>query len=111
MDDLVRYDAGEHDGIVFDDISLLHLHREAQIQILDFDQPRSIHVRYTTAFIPSGTRKIFTTNNHNGFIFNAGDAALERRAVRIEIPAADFLAPQQEDGALPWLDELMDEVL
>jgi len=89
MDDLARFDQGEHDGIIFDDISLTHLHREAQIQILDFEQPRSIHIRYTTAMIPAKTKKIFTTNNHEGFIYLAGDKALERRVKKFEIKTWD----------------------
>lgn len=96
MDDLLLYDEGEHDGIIFDDISMVHLHREAQIHLLDFDQPRSIHIRYTTAYIPAGTKKIFTTNNDGGYIYIAGDPALERRVKKFEIKTweMDFRPPQ-----------------
>ena len=104
MDDLLKYDQGEHDGIVFDDMSLMHLHREAQIQLLDTEQPRSIHVRYTTATIPAGTKKIFTTNNNNGFIYNVGDAALERRVTKFEIPKWDMTKESEINLPTNWID-------
>jgi len=82
MDDLLKFDRGTHDGIIFDDLSIAHLHREAQIHLVDMDQPRSIHCRYQVANIPAGTKKIFTTNNHEGAIYLVGDAAIERRIER-----------------------------
>jgi len=85
MDDLTKYDTGTMDGIIFDDMSLAHLPREAQIQVLDTEQPRSIHCRYTTAFIPSGTKKIFTTNIYNGEIYMKGEGALDRRVQKFEL--------------------------
>lgn len=85
MDDLTRYDTGTHDGIIFDDMSIAHLPRECQIQVVDFEQPRSIHVRYAVAMIPAGTKKIFTTNNFDGNIYSVGDAALDRRVFRIHL--------------------------
>lgn len=85
IDDLGKFDEGEHDGIIFDDMSFTHLPREAQIHLVDFDHPRSIHIRYQTANIPAGTKKIFTTNNPNGTIFLEGDDAINRRVQRFEI--------------------------
>lgn len=85
MDDLTKYDEGVHDGIIFDDISIQHLPREAQIQILDFEQPRSIHVRYTTAYIPPETKKIFTTNNQGGWIYKQFEPALDRRVHKFHL--------------------------
>lgn len=79
MDDLVQFDATEHDGIIFDDMSFDHLHREAQIHIVDIDFPRSIHVRYQVAHIPPNTKKIFTTNKQDGAIFLTEDLAIKRR--------------------------------
>lgn len=94
MDDLALYDQGEHDGIIFDDMSFTHLPRESQIHIFDMEQPRSIHIRYNTATIPAGTKKIFTTNNQSGFIYIAGDAAIERRLKKHEIKLTPtFLNP------------------
>lgn len=85
MDDLLRYDQGTHDGIIFDDMSFMHLPREAQIHMFDCDEPRSIHCRYSVAMIPAGTKKIFTTNNDGGYIFNGGERAIERRVERFNI--------------------------
>lgn len=78
IDDLKDYDPASYNGIIFDDMSFLHLPREAQIHIIDFDNPRSIHVRYGVAHIPMGTIKIFTTNIEGGHIFME-DAAILRR--------------------------------
>lgn len=84
IDDLKRFDAELHDGIVFDDMSFTHLPRQAQIHLLDQDQPRSIHVRYGTAFIPAGTKKIFTCNiGHTPF--DLSDAAIRRRVTVTEV--------------------------
>jgi len=85
MDDLLKYDEGEHDGIIFDDMNFLHVPREAQIHIVDCEQPRSIHCRYQVANIPAMTKKIFTTNNVDGCIFLSNDGAIERRIERIEL--------------------------
>lgn len=93
MDDLTKYNPVTHTGMIFDDMSLLHLHREAQIQLLDFDDERSIHVRYTTAFIPAGTKKIFTTNVDQGHIYTAGDPALERRVKKWELRREVVIQP------------------
>lgn len=79
MDDLSIYDASVHDGIIFDDMSFLHLHREAQIHLVDVEEGRSIHIRYRTAWIPENTKKIFTTNTYQGAIFMIQDSAIQRR--------------------------------
>lgn len=78
--DTLRQLTREHQCIIFDDISFLHLHREAQIAILDRYDPRAIHVRYTTVDIPAGIQKIFTCNNE---IFDRNDAAISRRLRQI----------------------------
>lgn len=62
MDGLKRFRKGFHDGIVFDDMSFLHMPREAQIQITDMRQSRDIHVRYGTVTIPKGTKKVIACN-------------------------------------------------
>lgn len=63
MDVLAEFDPTVHDGIVFDDMSFTHLHNEARIHIVDYENPRDLHVRYTTARIPAYTHKIIC---HNG---------------------------------------------
>ena len=74
-----------HDGIVFDDMSFIHMPRSAQIHLLDNDQTRSIHIRYTCARIPKKTKKIFCTNETQ--IFDWEDMAIRRRARFLEISA------------------------
>lgn len=79
MDDLRSFDPSDYDGIVFDDMNFSHLPRSGQIHLLDWDNPRSIHVRYGVASIPRHTRKIFTTNVAGGAIFDLSDSAISRR--------------------------------
>lgn len=85
IDDLMKFKPDIHEGIVFDDMNFCHLPRSTQIYLLDVDNPRSIHCRNYTAFIPAGTKKIFTCNEKEGRIFeffkdDVEDVALTRRA-------------------------------
>lgn len=79
MDQLGEFDPEVHDGIVFDDMDFKHLPRSAQIHLVDSDEDRAIHIRYGTASIPAGTKKIFTTNEPDGEIFAIDDPAIARR--------------------------------
>lgn len=75
LDDLANL-SEEHDGVIFDDMDFKHMPRTTQIHILDQDQDRSIHKRYENAFIPAGTKKIFTCNEYP---FDMEDPAIKRR--------------------------------
>jgi len=68
-----------HKSIIFDDMSYLHVPREAQIAITDRYEPRQIHVRYGTVSVPAGIQKIFTANQE---IFS-DDEAVNRRIRKI----------------------------
>lgn len=81
IDDLLRFQQGVHDGIIFDDMDFRHMPRTAQIHITDWDQDRSIHCRYTVARIPRHTQKIFTCNEYC-FI---DDPAIRRRVTVTEV--------------------------
>lgn len=76
IEDLRGFVAGYHKGIIFDDMCFDHTPVTSQIHLLDWDQPRSIFCRYSNAFIPANTPKIFTCNR---FPFTMGDAAIMRR--------------------------------
>ncbi len=84
LDKLTTFDPKTHDGIVFDDMAFKHLHRGAQIHLTDIANTREIHVRYTYATIPKGTKKIFTTNAYEGRIFDIDDPAIKNRLKIIE---------------------------
>lgn len=79
MDDLARFDPDVYTGIIFDDMSFLHMPRTGQIHLVDQDDPRSIHIRYACARIPEKTKKIFTTNEEDGKVFDLEDGAIKRR--------------------------------
>lgn len=80
----------DHDGIIFDDMSFKKWPIEAVIHLLDYDLPRSIHVRYGTVLIPANIPKIFTHNTDNPFyseemIEDEQRNAIERRFKRINV--------------------------
>lgn len=84
IDKLTQFDPKLHDGIVFDDMSFGHTPRTAQIHLADQGNNREIHVRYTYASIPAHTKKIFTTNERDGAIFDLTDTAITNRLNIIE---------------------------
>lgn len=93
-DELIQFNPDHHSGIIFDDYSCVNLFREAVIHILDIDNDRAIHCRYQIATIPANTKKIFTTNNLDGWIFKdelRGDRAIERRIKRHHLVACRHL--------------------
>lgn len=77
IDELKHYRADYHKSIIFDDMSFIQWPVQSQIHIVDRDMPRSIHVRYGVARIPSGVPKIFTCNT---FPFSEHEA-IRRRIV------------------------------
>lgn len=76
IDDLRKFRSGYHIAILFDDVNFTHWPRESQIHLVDFDDTRSIHVRYATATIPAKTYRIFTANI---MPVNGDDEAIRRR--------------------------------
>lgn len=91
MDDLKTFDPSFHTGIIFDDVDINHYPRNGQIHIVDQVHDRSIHVRYSTALIPKGTKKIFTTNEERGTCMNTDDPAIKRR-IQIHHFERDWMA-------------------
>lgn len=75
IDVLRSFRPGYHKSIIFDDMSFMHLPREAQIHIVDQSDEAHIHCRYGHAVIPAKTVKIFTAN---AYPFTR-DPAIERR--------------------------------
>lgn len=62
IDQLKLFKPDFHKSIIFDDMSFLQWPLQSQIHLVDWWQPRSIHVRYGTVSIPNSTPKIFTCN-------------------------------------------------
>lgn len=75
MDDLKEFNSS-YDGIVFDDMSFIHIPRTAQIHLVDMERNRSIRIRYGLAHIPKGIPRIFTCNVE---CFDIMDSAIARR--------------------------------
>jgi hypothetical protein len=76
-DNLGDFDPEHHDGIIFDDMDFSHWPRSSQIHLIDVDNPRTLDIKYGTATIPQGVRKIFTCNFDN--IFSLNDEAISTR--------------------------------
>lgn len=93
LDALARL-SPDHDGIVFDDLDFSHLHFSAVLNLLDLAQDRDVHIRYTTARLPRGLRRIFTHNT--GRIFDipnlpeSQQAAIDRRVRYVDLGDADL---------------------
>lgn len=62
LDTLKKFKPNYHKTIIFDDMKFTHLPEQAQIHLVDMDDPREIHIRYGTVQIPSNVWKIFTCN-------------------------------------------------
>lgn len=87
LDLLREFDAEEYDGIILDDMSFKHLHREAQLALVDRYEDRQIHIRYTIANIPAGTPLIITTNASPDDVVSIYDAAIRRRLTIVRVLA------------------------
>lgn len=77
IDDLKKFQIDFHKAILFDDVCFNHYPVQSQIHLVDFENPRSIHVRYGIAQIPAGVPKIFTCNEDP---VNLEHAAIRRRS-------------------------------
>lgn len=75
MDDLKSFKPTKHDGIVFDDMSFLHIPPEKVIHLVDQEFARTIRCRHTNAALPAFTPKIFTHNSPNPFYGSMGPMA------------------------------------
>lgn len=76
VDTLRQFRPGYHKSIIFDDVNFTHIPREGQINIVEFEQPRAIHVRYGVVTIPAGVVKVFTANV---LPISTNDPAIARR--------------------------------
>lgn len=85
MDKLKEFRSGIHGGIIFDDMSFQHYHREGQIAIVDCFDDTQIHIRYTYVDLPKGTKRIITTNRLPHEILLTHDKALYRRVTMWEM--------------------------
>jgi len=86
LDQLLEFDAQEHDGIVFDDMDFTSLSRNMQISLVDQTMPRAIRCRYRSPVIPRGTKKIFTCNT---WCVDVEDAAIARRIRQVIAKSRD----------------------
>lgn len=67
QDQLTQFHYGGFDGIVFDEFSIRHWPIQSVIALVNNKDPNDVHIRYTTAHIPAGTRMIFCSNEQHIF--------------------------------------------
>lgn len=92
LDTLATYSSTRYNGVIMDDMAFKHLHREAQIALVDTYFTTQIHVRYKVAVLPKGTRRIVTTNRHPEEIFDLSDPAIKRRVFVVKVQGrGDYL--------------------
>lgn len=92
LDTLATYSSTRFNGVVLDDMAFKHLHREAQIALVDTYFTTQIHVRYKVAELPKGTPRIVTTNRHPEEIFDLSDPAIRRRVQIVKVQGrGDYL--------------------
>jgi hypothetical protein len=108
--DILKHFSPDNDGIVFDDVSLIHLAHEHVIQIIDNELDRYIRIRYTNAHIPKGTIKVFVHNHENPFyesdISVAQKEAIDRRIKKFAV-AGKLYTPKPVDPNNSTLPELI----
>lgn len=83
IDQLKAFIPEFHKSIIFDDMDFKHYPRTGQIHLVDTENPRAIHCRYSTATIPAGVAKVFTCNE---VPVNTQDPAIRRRVVIRHVP-------------------------
>lgn len=102
INDLLKFDHTEHDGLVFDDMSFSHIPPTTRIHLVDIDLPSSIKILYQTITIPANTKKIFTFQ-HNTLFYGGKDqmlmspqqeAAINRRVKFWEISESLYVNPK-----------------
>lgn len=76
LDDLKDLDS-TCKSIIFDDMDFRHLPRTTQIQLVDRENPCSIHCRHRVARIPAGVHRVFTGNS----LMFIDDTAIKRRCI------------------------------
>ncbi len=85
---LKHFDEDVHDGIIFDDMNFRSLDREKQIHLLDIDFERDIRILFQVVTIPAETKKIFTTNVGDSFLW--ADEAIASRARVMDVTLEDL---------------------
>lgn len=80
-DHLKDFDPETHKSIIFDEMKFTHQPLQGQINLVDWENDSSIHVRYVVADIPAKVHRFFTCNEP---IF-ADHEAIRRRCCFIEL--------------------------
>lgn len=62
LEALKKFTPDLYDGILFDDICLSSMEPQVMIQLLDWEMPRCLDVKYGSVTIPAGTKRIVTSN-------------------------------------------------
>lgn len=99
LDVLGSFSPRYHDGIVFDDMSFTHFPFGQRIHLTDMTRASDIHIRYVTAHIPPGTKKIFC--------YNTGDVFTHHDPEKEQLTEAQYAAIARRVNFYgPWTAQL-----
>lgn len=101
LDELKKWDPDLYSGIVYDEVSLLHLPREQQIHHCDVTNPVAIYARYQNAYLTADRGVIFTCNPHPSQVILFNDAAIRRRVQVVHVLALNTYEPWDLDTSGP----------
>jgi hypothetical protein len=114
IDDVRAFNPKRFGGIVFDDLSFAHLPICTQKYLCDWVDGRTIHCRYSNAWIPAKTKKIFTCN-FGQIPLDMNDSAVNTR-VHLTTFSTDLVclrempSPTRVFGAIDQADMPMEDI-
>lgn len=108
MDTFKLFNSDYHDGIVIDDMNFTHMPRSTQIFVTEFETGSDIHCRHECAYIPAGTKRIFTCN-YGHYPFLTDDDSLDDRLIvhsltRTKEEVREYDRLKKLDGNRPVVD-------
>lgn len=94
-------------GIIFDDMTFTHIADNHQIHLVDMDNDRDIHCRYTCVKIPAHTPKIITSNAPIEQILRISNPAIARRVTVINVIGIGNYVPIKVFDHIPETVEIV----
>lgn len=101
IEGLKRWDKDLYDGIVYDEVMLLHRPREEQIYHASVTAPVDIFCRFHNAALDAGRRVVFTTNRYPAEVILFDDPAIRRRVQVVKVNALNDYEPWPLDSSGP----------
>lgn len=101
LDELKKWDPMLHSGIIYDEVSLLHLPREAQIIHCTLNRQVAVWARFHNAILDRSRLVIFTTNLRPEQVVLFDDPAIRRRVQVVVVRERGVYEPWDLDSDGP----------